>query len=165
MAAVNRYDPSRASPFIAYAMVCITGELKRYLRDSSWCLHIARSTKERALQVRGAKDSLSATLGRDPTVAELADHLDLSEDCVLDALEAIGARHAYSLDQPVDPEGMVSVGALVPAPTSHMVDEESPCRGEPAHPDRCDGTAERSPRLPDAGRGRSREAPDERSGR
>jgi RNA polymerase sigma-B factor len=73
--AVDRYDPSRPNPFIAYAVACITGELRRFLRDTSWHLHLPRSWKERALQVIGARNVLAATLGRSPTLTEIATHL------------------------------------------------------------------------------------------
>jgi DNA-directed RNA polymerase specialized sigma subunit len=49
--AVDRYDPSRNNSFIVYAVVCVTGELRRCLRDTSWRVHVPRTLKERALQV------------------------------------------------------------------------------------------------------------------
>jgi RNA polymerase sigma-B factor len=97
VAAVNRYDSGRSNPFIVYAIVCITGELKRFLRDNSWYLHIARSSKERALQVVRARDALTMSLGRSPTVTEIAAHLSMSEDWVLEALEIICAQRWWSL--------------------------------------------------------------------
>jgi len=120
VAAVDRYDPSRANPFIVYAIVCITGELKRSLRDTSWRLHVTRSHKERGLQVARAVDSLSLTLGRSPTVPELADHLGCDHEWVVEALAAMAARRVLSLDQPVDEEGGVSIGALLPAPPGEV---------------------------------------------
>src|SRR6266704_2207449 len=61
--AVDRYDAERSNPFIVYAIVCIIGELKRFLREGSWRLHVARSNKEMALQVVRARDALTMTLG------------------------------------------------------------------------------------------------------
>jgi RNA polymerase sigma-B factor len=124
VAAVNRYDTSRGNPFIVYAVVCITGELKRFLRDSSWHLHIARSSKERALHVVRARDTLTTTLGRSPTVAEIATHLGFGEGWVQEALETIGARWVCSLDQPIDQDGTISIGALLPAPSSEVEVED-----------------------------------------
>jgi RNA polymerase sigma-B factor len=124
VSAVNRYNPGRANPFIVYATVCITGELKRYLRDSSWCLHIVRSRKERVLQVVRARDELTTALGRSPTVTEIAARLGRSEDCVLEAMETSHARYVVSLDTPIDQEGMVSLGALLPATTGEMETED-----------------------------------------
>ncbi len=124
VAAVNRYDPARANPFIVYAIACITGELKRFLRDSSWYLHVARSGKEQALHMVHARDALTAALGRAPTVSELAADLEVTEDWVLEAMEAIDARYASSLDEPIGRDGTVSIGALLPAPTSEVEIED-----------------------------------------
>lgn len=122
--AVNRYDSSRPNPFIVYAIVCITGELKRSLRDTSWRLHVARSRKERALQVLEASDALTVSLGRSPTVAEIAARLGSSHSQVVEGLEAVYTRFVCSLDQPVDEDGSVSMGALLPAPASEIEIED-----------------------------------------
>lgn len=112
VSAVNRYNPGRANPFIVYATVCISGELKRYLRDSSWCLHIARPRKEQVLQVVRARDEVTTALGRSPTATEIAARLGRSEGCVLEAMETIQARYVVSLDTPIDQEGTVSLWQL-----------------------------------------------------
>jgi RNA polymerase sigma-B factor len=122
--AVNRYDPNRTNPFIVYAIVCITGEVKRYLRDTSWRLHVARSGKERALQVVRVRDELTTALGRSPTAAEIAEQLGTSEEWVADALEAIHSRLVFSLDRPVGEDGGVSIGALLPAPPGEVEIED-----------------------------------------
>jgi RNA polymerase sigma-B factor len=114
--AVDRYDPGRPSPFIAYAVVCITGELKRFLREWSWRLHVIRSDKEYGLQAVRTKDALTVALGRAPTVTEIADHLGMEEDAVADGLNAISTWSMASLDEPVEPNATVSVGDLVPTP-------------------------------------------------
>jgi RNA polymerase sigma-B factor len=118
--AVDRYDPGRANPFIAYAIACITGELRRCLRDTSWRVHVARTLKERALQVVKARDQLTVTLQRSPTLAELGDHLGVDEEQVAEALKAIDTRRQLSLDQPIDEKGTTSFGALLPAPASEI---------------------------------------------
>jgi RNA polymerase sigma-B factor len=118
VSAVNGYDPSRPNPFIAYAIVCITGELRRFLRDTSWCLHVGRLDKERALQVLDARDMLTVTLGRSPTEAEVATYLGVCEGWVVEALEAVSARSAFSLDQPIDQDSGPTIGSLVSAPVS-----------------------------------------------
>lgn len=120
VSAVNRYDPSRKNAFIVYAIVCIVGELRRYLRETSWRVHVARTLKEQALQVARASDALAMRLQRPPTVVEIADHLGVSNERVVEALKAHDARVELSLDQPVDPEGTVTVGALLPAPTREI---------------------------------------------
>jgi RNA polymerase sigma-B factor len=114
--AVNRYDPDRGNAFIVYAVVCITGELRRCLRDTSWRVHVARTLKERALQVVRARDELTLDLERSPTLAEIADRLALTEEQVAEALEAIDSRRQWSLDEPIGADGTTSLGALLPAP-------------------------------------------------
>ncbi len=118
--AVNRYDPGRANSFIVYAIVCIVGALRRHLRDNSWTVHVARTLKEQALQVVRARDALTIELERSPTVAEIADHLGISEERVTEAIEANHTRFELSLDQPVNGDGTVSVGMLLPTPTAEI---------------------------------------------
>ncbi|HEV8652767.1 MAG TPA: sigma-70 family RNA polymerase sigma factor [Actinomycetes bacterium] len=118
--AVNRYDPSRANSFIVYAVVCVTGELRRCLRDTSWRVHVTRTLKEQALQVTRTRDTLNAILQRPPTTAEIGVELGLTEQRVADALQAIDTRLEFSLDQPVDQDATVTFGALLPAPTGEI---------------------------------------------
>jgi RNA polymerase sigma-B factor len=118
--AVNRYDPHRGNSFIVYAIVCITGELRRCLRDTSWRVHVARTLKERALQVVRARDTLTVVLERSPTLAEIAARLGLTEEQVAEALEAINTRRQWSLDEPIGADGGSSLGALLPAPTGEI---------------------------------------------
>ena len=121
---VNGYDRKRANPFIVYAIPCITGELKRCLRDTSWRVHVARTLKERALRVVRARDALTTALERSPTVEEIADHLRISQKGVAEALEAIHSRFEFSLDQPMVEDGTVGIGALLPAPDDGEVEVE-----------------------------------------
>jgi RNA polymerase sigma-B factor len=116
--AVDRYDPNRPNPFIAYAVACITGELRRFLRDTSWRLHVPRSWKEQALQVLRARDVLTATLGRSPTLTEISTHLGICEDSVMEALEAVSSLSVLSLDQPIDQGSNANIGSLLSAPVS-----------------------------------------------
>ena len=100
VAAVDRYDPTRERGFVPFAVACVVGELKCYLRDTSWRLHVPRPLKERSLQLCKAVDELPQRLGRSPTLAELAGHLGLSEEETLEALEVAGTRVDCSLDAP-----------------------------------------------------------------
>src|SRR5215212_2934247 len=83
IAAIDRYDPDYGNPFVAYAVACVVGELKRYLRDTSWRLHVPRTLKEQAMRVCKLADQLQQTLGRSPTIAELAQRLGVDEEEVL----------------------------------------------------------------------------------
>jgi RNA polymerase sigma-B factor len=105
--AVERFDPDRGIPFSSFASRTVNGEIKRYFRDRTWAVRPPRSAQERHLDLRRATTALSARLGRPPRVAELADELDLSEDEVLEAMEAGAAYRATSLDarRPGDEDG------------------------------------------------------------
>lgn len=102
--AVERFDPDYGVVFATFAGRTIDGELKRYLRDRGWSVRPSRRNQEVYLSVRKAEDGLVQSLGRSPRVAELARAVDESEDTVLEALEAGGARYAASLDQPAGPD-------------------------------------------------------------
>jgi RNA polymerase sigma-B factor len=120
VAAVDRYDPARPNHFIAYAIACINGELRRCLRDTSWRLHVTRTLKELAMRVVRARDTLTASLERCPTLAEIGDHLGVSEEQVAEALGAVDTRRELSLDQPIDEDGEVCFGVLLPAPAGEV---------------------------------------------
>ncbi len=96
--AVQRYDVDRGIPFSSFASRTVNGEIKRYFRDRTWAVRPPRSAQERHLDLRRARAALSLRLSRPPTVAELAGELDVSEDDVLDAVEAGAAYRATSLD-------------------------------------------------------------------
>ncbi|MFP5326964.1 MAG: SigB/SigF/SigG family RNA polymerase sigma factor, partial [Acidimicrobiia bacterium] len=103
--AIDRFDPDRGVEFSTFAWATITGELKRHLRDRSWQVRVPRRLQETYLRVAAAIDDLTVTLGRSPTVAEIADATDRTEEAVLDALSVRHAHMVASLDAPVDEEG------------------------------------------------------------
>jgi RNA polymerase sigma-B factor len=96
--AVERFDPDRGIQFSAFASRTVNGEIKRHFRDRTWAVRPPRSAQERHLDLRRARATLSARLGRAPSVAELAEEMGVSTDDVLDALEAGAAYRAASLD-------------------------------------------------------------------
>jgi len=111
--AVDRYDPDRASPFARFAIPTIVGTVKRLLRDGGWRLHVSRVVKELSIRLYAAWDELSQQLGRGPTIAELADHLGVSKDDVLEAVSATHTQAQSSLDQPVGEDGTTALGELL----------------------------------------------------
>jgi RNA polymerase sigma-B factor len=115
IAAVDRYDPSYGNPFVPYAVACVVGELKRHLRDTSWRLHVPRPLKEQALRLCRAADDLHQRLGRSPTTTELAEHLGVGDEDVLEGLAAARSRLEVSLDKPVGDDGDASLGDLMMA--------------------------------------------------
>jgi RNA polymerase sigma-B factor len=108
--AVERFDPDRGYAFTSLAVPTILGELKRYFRDSSWALHVERGAQERARQITAAQQAIGARTGRVPTVGEISQYLELSEEEVLDGLQIAEAYDAVSLDAPPasDSDGSVS---------------------------------------------------------
>jgi RNA polymerase sigma-B factor len=98
--AVERFDPSRGFAFTSFAVPTIVGELKRYFRDSAWALHVDRSAQELARKISDARREVSLQQGRSPTVRELAEYLECSEEEVLDGLQTGEAYDTLSLDAP-----------------------------------------------------------------
>lgn len=98
--AVERYDPDRGTSFAAFAVPTIVGELKRHFRDTTWSLHVPRRAQEQGLAIEQAVEALTNSHGRTPTVAEIADHLQISTEAVLDGLLAANAYQTLSLDAP-----------------------------------------------------------------
>ncbi|MFD8302871.1 RNA polymerase sigma factor SigF [Streptomyces sp. NPDC059690] len=97
--AVDRYDPERGNAFESYAVPTITGEIKRHFRDHMWTLHVPRRVQDLRNRVRFATQDLAQTVpGRRPTVAEIAEHAEMSEEDVLAGLEALESFTALSLD-------------------------------------------------------------------
>jgi len=99
--AVERFDPDRGFAFSSFAVPTIVGELKRYFRDTAWALHVDRGAQERARKITDAQQKLSSRSGRMPTVDELAQYLELSQEEVLDGLQTAEAYGAVSLDAPL----------------------------------------------------------------
>jgi RNA polymerase sigma-B factor len=99
--AIDRFDPGRKVSFTSFAVPTILGELKRYFRDSGWSVHVPRGPQELALKAQQASTVLSARTGRSPTIQELAQHLEISIEDVIDALQASAAHQCTSLETPV----------------------------------------------------------------
>jgi RNA polymerase sigma-B factor len=98
--AVDRFELERGTAFSSFAVPTIVGELKRYLRDAGWDVHVPRAMQERALQVNQALSALSRRLGRSPSPAEVAEATGLSHEEVLEAMEAGMAYDSLSLESP-----------------------------------------------------------------
>jgi RNA polymerase sigma-B factor len=111
--AADRFEPSRGVEFSTYATHTIVGELKRHFRDKAWSVRAPRRMQELYLRLGTAVAALSQELGRSPTIAELATELSVSEEEVLEALEAGNAYRSTSLDAPVGgQEGEALAGNL-----------------------------------------------------
>jgi RNA polymerase sigma-B factor len=103
--AVDGYDSGRGASFESYAVPTILGELKRYHRDRGWAVRMPRRLQELALQLKDAVPRLSQELGRSPTIDEIAGTTGLTNEEVLEALDAQDAYASLSLDAPIDEAG------------------------------------------------------------
>nr|WP_223767168.1 RNA polymerase sigma factor SigF [Streptomyces huiliensis] len=100
--AIDRFELSRGVEFPTFAMPTIIGEIKRFFRDTSWSVRVPRRLQELRLTLAKAGDELAQRLDRSPTVAELAQHLGISEDEVVEGMGASNAYTASSLDAPAE---------------------------------------------------------------
>ena len=96
--AIDRWDPTAATPFVAFAAPTISGEIKRYFRDRAWLVRPPRSLQNRVTDVRAAGEQLRAEMGREPSRAEVASCLDVDIRLVDDARQAGVAFHGSPLD-------------------------------------------------------------------
>src|SRR4051795_5404917 len=95
--AVDRFDPERGTPFAAFAAPTILGELKRHFRDRVWTVRVPRGLHDRMAEVDKAMSKLTVELQRSPSVAELAERLEVDPTDVLEVLEANRNRRPLSL--------------------------------------------------------------------
>jgi RNA polymerase sigma-B factor len=98
--AVDKFDPTRGVDFAGYAIPTIIGELKRHFRDRTWDIRVPRRLQELRLSISEANSTLLQTLGRSPTVTDIAAHLKVTEEEVLEGLEGARAYNAVSLSTP-----------------------------------------------------------------
>jgi RNA polymerase sigma-B factor len=119
--AIDRFDPERGTAFSTFAVPTILGELKRHFRDRGWSVHVPRDVQERILRVERATAELPAKLGHAPTVREIANRIEASEEEVLEAMHAAQGHHAVSLD------AASTVGdGDEPTPLGDRIGEEDP---------------------------------------
>ena len=96
--AVERFDPARGLEFTTFATPTIVGELKRHFRDKGWAVRVPRRVQELHLRVTKVVDDLSLEMGRSPLIAEIAQRAGITEDEVIEAIDAGSAYRSTSLD-------------------------------------------------------------------
>jgi RNA polymerase sigma-B factor len=99
--AIDRYDPDRGCAFTSFAVPTISGELKRHFRDHTWTVRPPRDIQELALRVDTARTHLCQQLDRSPTTSELATAIGVSDELILEALQAYNGRGPSSLQGPI----------------------------------------------------------------
>ena len=100
--AISNFDPDKQVRFSTYGVPMIAGEVRRYLRDNS-AIRVSRSIRDVAYRVLQCKEALTSTLGREPTLDEIAKAISLSTEEVSQALDAVCAP--VSLYDPVYSDG------------------------------------------------------------
>jgi RNA polymerase sigma-B factor len=100
--AIDNFDLDRDVRVLSYVFPTVVGEIKRHFRDRVWSVTVPRGLKELSQLLSRELESLTATLGRSPTIAELAAAAEVDEESVIEALEVARAYSTHSLSMPVD---------------------------------------------------------------
>jgi RNA polymerase sigma-B factor len=99
--AIERFDPDLGYEFTTFATLTVAGEIKRHFRDKGTAIRFPRRLQELHQSVVRVNEQMKNELGREPTVAELAERLGVTPDDVTEAMEIGPAYIPLSLDQPV----------------------------------------------------------------
>jgi RNA polymerase sigma-B factor len=100
--AIDRFDIDKGYEFSSFATPTIIGEIKKYFRDKGWTIRVPRRIQELSKKINNAKIQLSQQLQRSPTIEDIANYLNCSEEEVLEALEASKVYTPQSLDVTYD---------------------------------------------------------------
>jgi len=103
--AIDRFDPDLGTRFSSFAVPTILGELRQHFRDHAWALRAPQRLQALTLRIERVRDDLVPSLGRQPTVAELSDHLCAAQELILEALEIAVARQPVPFDGPSAADG------------------------------------------------------------
>jgi RNA polymerase sigma-B factor len=111
--AAHHYRLDAETPFIGFAIPTIRGEVKRYFRDCAWTVRIPRRLQEMQGTIAGKLPELEQRLNREPTPAEIADHLNVDPAEVEEALAARGCFNVLSLDRPAETDADLTLADVV----------------------------------------------------
>jgi RNA polymerase sigma-B factor len=111
--AIDRFELNRGLEFSTFATPNIAGEIKRHFRDRGWMVRVPRRLQELQGELAAGVSELSQRLGRSPTVPELARHLGLTEEEVIDGTESARAYSAVPIDVPIAATGMTVADTLM----------------------------------------------------
>lgn len=103
--AIERFDISRGFEFSSFATPTIIGEIKKYFRDKGWSIRVPRRIQELSKRINVTKNTLQQTLQRTPTVKDIADYLNCTEEEIIEAMEASQVYTPRSLDLTYDNDG------------------------------------------------------------
>ncbi|MDG5472816.1 RNA polymerase sigma factor SigB [Jeotgalibacillus sp. ET6] len=113
LGAIRRYDDTFGKSFEAFAIPTIIGEIKRFLRDKTWSVHVPRRIKELGPKIKATVEELTTDLQRSPKVNEIADYLEVSEEEILEAMEMGKSYQALSVDHSIEADSDGSTVTLL----------------------------------------------------
>ena len=102
LAALERYDDEFGRSFESFAVPTIVGEIKRFIRDKTWSVHVPRRIKELGPKIKKAVEALTTEYQRSPLVHEIADYLEVSDEDVLETMEMSKSYQALSVDRSLE---------------------------------------------------------------
>ena len=102
LAAVKRFDSNFGKSFESFAIPTILGEIKRYIRDQTWSVHVPRRIKELGPKIKKATDELTNENQDSPSVEQIANYLGVSEEEVLETMEMGQSYRALSVDRKIE---------------------------------------------------------------
>jgi len=111
--AIERYNPHLGAEFTTYATPTIIGEIKRFFRDKGWAFKVPRRLQELKVAVNRATDGLMNSLGRSPTLQEIAAALHITEEEVLEAQELGQVYNLLSLNSEIESDEDKKVSNLL----------------------------------------------------
>jgi RNA polymerase sigma-B factor len=111
--AIDRFEPDRGADFAAFAIPTVVGEIKRHFRDRTWSVRVPRRLQELRQAISAAAGTLTHDLGHSPTVADVAAHLGITEEDVIEGLEGARAYRAASLSTPVGAGETTELGDML----------------------------------------------------
>ena len=111
--AVERFEPNKGYKFTSFATPTIMGEIKRYFRDRASIIRLPRRIYETSAKIKLATEILSTKLKRPPKVEEIAQHLNMSKEEVLEVMEASNNYLPQSLDQTIFEDEEMMLGDVL----------------------------------------------------
>ncbi|MFG2895363.1 SigB/SigF/SigG family RNA polymerase sigma factor [Streptomyces sp. NPDC048248] len=119
--AIDRFDVSLENEFTTFSIPYITGEIKRFFRDTTWSVHVPRRLQELRVDLARAREQLEGRGIAEPSVADLAAHLELSEEEIIEGLVACNGYDADSIDRPIEAGGKQQTGLV-----ADLIGDEDP---------------------------------------
>lgn len=126
--AIERFDITKGFEFTSFATPTILGEIKKYFRDKGWAIKVPRKIQEISKKVNDVNHLLSSQLNHAPTIKEIAQYLNTTEEEVLEAFEAGKMFNSQSLDEKFDSgseDSEISLMDIVGQDDNHFVSIEN----------------------------------------